>query len=40
MQSVEDGNTIGADHYRLAVQGERLGAQLGGSRSDSHSSAG
>jgi hypothetical protein len=34
MQGVEDGNTIGAGHHRLAVQGERPGPQLGGGYDD------
>jgi hypothetical protein len=34
MQGVEDGDTIGAYHNRLAVQGERTGAQLGGGGRD------
>jgi hypothetical protein len=29
-ERIEDGDTIDTDHYRLAVHGERLGAQLAG----------
>jgi hypothetical protein len=34
VQRVEHGDPILAGDHRLAVQGERLGAQLGGGRSD------
>jgi hypothetical protein len=28
VERIEDGDTIGTDHYRLAVHGERPGAEL------------
>jgi hypothetical protein len=34
MQGVKDGNAVLAGDHRLAIQEERLGAQLGGGRGD------
>jgi hypothetical protein len=34
MQGVKDGNAVVAGDHRLAIQDERLGAQLGGGRGD------
>jgi hypothetical protein len=35
VQGIEDGDTIGTNHHGLAVDRERLGAQLAGCRGDS-----
>jgi hypothetical protein len=40
VKRIEDRDAIGTDHYRLAVHGERLGAELAGSRGDGGVSVG